>query len=294
MKLPYEKRKSLVGFAFTLPFVIGFLMLFLFPLVESFWYSLNELTITTSGFTSKFVGLANYQQALLGDTEFVPVFVGTLKDLAYQVPTILVFSLIMALVLNQEFPGRTVAKSVFFLPVIIASGVIIEILQGDVMSSMLLSGEKSTSTSLFQVNALTDMMREMGLSDSIVNLITTTTNSIFELSWRSGIQILLFIAGLQTVPTHLYEAANIDGCTAWERFWKITFPLLTPMVIVNLVYTIVDHFTSASNATMQLILDHGSDLHFSYSSALAWMYFVVIVVVLAVVYAIINKRVSYV
>ena len=128
----------------------------------------------------------------------------------------------------------------------------------------------------------------------MVELITPTTTSIFELSWRSGVQILLFIAALQTVPEQLYEAADMDGCTAWERFWKITFPLLTPMLMVNLVYTIVDHFTSYSNETMRLILRYGSELKFSYSATLAWMYFVVIVVILAIVYAFVNKRVSYI
>ena len=292
MKLPYERRKALVGFGFTVPFVIGFLALYFWPLIQSFYYSLNDLTITTSGFTSFFIGLDNYQKALFSDADFVRIFVSTFKDLAYQVPTILVFSLMMALVLNQKFHGRLIVRAVFFLPVIIASGVVIEILNGDVMSQLLMSGEKSSS--MFQVNALTDMMRNMGLGESVVELITTTTNSIFELSWRSGVQILLFIAALQTVPEQLYEAADMDGCTAWERFWKITFPLLTPMLMVNLVYTIVDHFTSYSNETMRLILRYGSELKFSYSATLAWMYFVVIVVILAIVYAFVNKRVSYI
>ena len=124
-------------------------------MIQSFYYSLNDLTITTSGFTSFFIGLDNYQKALFSDAEFVRIFVSTFKDLAYQVPTILVFSLMMALVLNQKFHGRLIVRAVFFLPVIIASGVVIEILNGDVMSQLLMSGEKSSS--MFQVNALTDI-----------------------------------------------------------------------------------------------------------------------------------------
>ena len=118
MKLPYERRKALVGFGFTVPFVIGFLALYFWPLIQSFYYSLNDLTITTSGFTSFFIGLDNYQKALFSDAEFVRIFVSTFKDLAYQVPTILVFSLMMALVLNQKFHGRLIVRAVFFLPVI--------------------------------------------------------------------------------------------------------------------------------------------------------------------------------
>lgn len=292
MKLAYEKRKSLVGIGFTAPWILGFLALYLWPLIQSFYYSLNDLTVTTNGFKSLFVGFDNYQKALVSDAEFVRIYLSTIKDLAYQVPTILVFSLIMALILNRKFRGRLIFRAIFFLPVIIASGVVIEILNGDVMSQMLMSGEKSIS--MFQVNALTQMMINMGLSNEIVTLISNTANGVFELSWRAGIQILLFIAGLQTVPVHLYEAADIDGCTAWERFWKITFPLLTPVLMVNLVYTITDHFTSYSNETMRLILKYGSDLKFSYSSTLAWIYFMAIVIILAVFYAIVNKRVSYI
>jgi ABC-type sugar transport system permease subunit len=146
---------------------------------------------------------------------------------------------------------------------------------------------------MFQVSALTEMMREMGLGDDITNAITSFTNGIFELSWRSGIQILLFIAGLQTVPPQLYEAANVDGCTAWERFWKITFPLLTPVLIINLIYTVTDHFTSYQNEVMRMILDYGSSFKYSYSATLAWIYFAVILVILGGLYAVTNRRVVY-
>ena len=212
--------------------------------------------------------------------------------MAYQVPTILIYSLFVALLLNREFPGRMLLRGVFFLPVIIASGVILDILKADVMSEITLSGEKSGA--LFRVSALTDMLTQMGLGSDLIALISETANSIFELSWRSGIQILLFIAGLQTVPTHLYEAATMDGCTAWEKFWKITFPLLTPVMMISLVYTITDHFTSATNSAMRMILDYSSNFELAYSSALSWMYFLVILLVLGVLFALFGKRIVYV
>lgn len=291
MKLSYEKRKSMVGVLFSLPFIIGFAVLYLWPLIQSFLYSFNNLTITTNKFSWDFIGLENYKTAFVTDGEFVRTFTTTIQDMFIKIPMILVYSLFIALILNRKFRGRLIMRAIFFLPVIIASGVVIDILNGDVMSKLLMSGERSTA--MFQVDALTNMMRSMGVSDEITTMLSNFTNSIFELSWRSGIQLLLFIAGLQTVPEQLYEAANVDGCTAWERFWKITFPLLTPVLIINLIYTITDHFTSYQNTVMRMILDYGSSFKYSYSATLAWIYFAVILVILGVVYVVINHRVVY-
>ena len=292
MKIPYEKRRLLAGVGFCSPWIIGFLLLFLGPLVQSIYYAFQNLTITPGGFSVSFAGWTHFERALFSDSDFLQAFFATLKDMAYQVPTILIYSLFVALLLNREFSGRMLLRGVFFLPVIIASGVILDILKADVMSEITLSGEKSGA--LFRVSALTDMLTQMGLGSDLIALISETANSIFELSWRSGIQILLFIAGLQTVPTHLYEAATMDGCTAWEKFWKITFPLLTPVMMISLVYTITDHFTSATNSAMRMILDYSSNFELAYSSALSWMYFLVILLVLGVLFALFGKRIVYV
>lgn len=292
MRIPYEKKKALVGVGFCVPWILGFLLLFLGPLVQSIYYAFQDMTITPGGFDVTFAGWDNFSRAIFSDSEFLQAFINTMKDMAYQVPTILIYSLFVALLLNQNFPGRMLVRGIFFLPVIIASGVILEILQADVMSEITLSGEKSSS--MFQVQALINMLTEMGLGSDIISFISTTANSIFELPWRSGIQILLFIAGLQTVPLHLYEAATIDGCTAWEKFWKITFPLLTPVIMISLVFTITDHFTSATNSAMRIILDYSSNFELAYSSALSWMYFLVIIIVLGVLFALLGKKIVYV
>lgn len=292
MRIPYKKRKALVGVGFCVPWILGFALLFLGPLAESIYYAFQNLKITPGGFEISFVGWENFSRAIFSDSEFLQAFFATMKDMAYQVPTILVYSLFVALLLNQEFRGRMLMRGIFFLPVIIASGVILEILQADVMSDIALSGEKSGS--MFQVQALSGMLTEMGLNSEIISMISTTANSIFELSWRSGVQILLFIAGLQTIPPHLYEAAKIDGCTAWEKFWKITFPLLTPVMMISLVYTITDHFTSATNSAMRIILEYSSNFELAYSSALSWMYFVVILFVLGVLFALLGRKIVYV
>lgn len=253
--------------------------------------SVNDLTVTTDKFDWNFIGLENYKKAFVTDSEFVRTFLETLKDLLIKIPTILVYSLFIALILNRKFKGRMVVRSIFFLPVIIASGVVIDILNGDVMSKLLMSGERSTA--MFQVSALTEMMPEHGIERRYYHRHQQFHEQYFELSWKSGIQILLFIAGLQTVPDQLYEAADVDGCTAWERFWKITFPLMSPMLIINLIYTVTDHFTSYQNGVMRLILNYGTSFQYSYSATLAWIYFAVILVILGVIYGVVNRRVVY-
>ena len=199
----------------------------------------------------------------------------------------------MALMINPKFRGRVLVRAIFFLPVIVASGVVINIINGDYMSKMILSGEKTSQ--LFQVTAFYDVLYGLGFNDSIVNLIVNTSNNIFELSWKSGVQILLFLAGLQVIPGSLYEAASIDGGTKWEMFWKITFPMISPIVIVNLIYTITDSFTSYGNPVMQMIMTTVQEkMKFEYSATLAWIYFVIIIFILGVTYLIANKRVVYV
>ncbi len=286
-----ETKKKLIGFTFIIPWVIGFFALYLIPLVESLVYTFNSLVFGDEGLERTFVGFYNYQTAFTRDAEFVPTLIESISGLLYQAPLILIFSMIIALLLNQKFRGRLVARALFFVPVIIASGIIISVLNGDSASDMIQSSEKSTN--IFQVVMFTQALIDAGLPADIVEMITTAANSIFELSWRSGVQILLFLAGLQSVSTSLYEAANIDGCTAWERFWKITFPICTPILLVNLVYTITDSFTTYTNKTMQLILQFGQKMEFAYSATLAWIYFAVIVVILGIVFLLIRKRISY-
>lgn len=287
----YEKKKGLVGYAFIASWLIGFFLMYAKPLLESLVYTFHSLTVTSNGFEKEFVGLKNYIYAFSQDPDFVRILLTSFKDILYQTPTILVFSLLVALMLNPKFRGRGLMRGVFFLPVIIASGVVIDIINGDAMSTVLMSGEKSGQ--LFEVDAFYEMLLGMGLGESVVSTIVGVANDIFKLSWQSGIQITLILAGLQSVSPTLYEAASIDGGTKWEVFWFITFPMLTPILMVTLVYTVVDMFTAYSNPVMQTILEWGNKLNFAYSSTIAWLYFAVIGAVLGLVFLILSRRVVY-
>ncbi len=291
MKLPYERRKSLIGLLCVSPWIIGFLCLYLYPLVQSVRYSLSNLTFQAGTLNVRFVGWENYKTAFLSDPVFVRILTATLKDMLYQVPIILIYSMIVALLLNHKFRGRAVMRSIFFLPVIIATGVVMNIMKTDTVSMLMMSD--AGSSSMFKADMFQTMLQETGVESSVVNAVIDAANNIFDLSWRSGIQILLFLAGLQSVPRPLYEASAMDGCTAWERYWKVTFPIMTPILMINLIYTIVDHFTSFDNAVMQSIMEYSSQLKYAYSSTLAWIYFAAIIGILLLAAFLMRRRMSY-
>lgn len=291
MKLPYERRKSLIGLLCVSPWIIGFLCLYLYPLVQSVRYSLSDLTFQAGTLNVRFVGWENYKTAFLSDPVFVRILTATLKDMLYQVPIILIYSMIVALLLNHKFRGRAVMRSIFFLPVIIATGVVMNIMKTDTVSMLMMSD--AGSSSMFKADMFQTMLQETGVESSVVNAVIEAANNIFDLSWRSGIQILLFLAGLQSVPRPLYEASAMDGCTAWERYWKVTFPIMTPILMINLIYTIVDHFTSFDNAVMQSIMEYSSQLKYAYSSTLAWIYFAAIIGILLLAAFLMRRRMSY-
>ena len=287
----YEQKKKWAGFLFILPWLVGFLTLFLRPILSSVRYSVTDATIT-EGMKGDFIGLSLYVKAFSSDQKFVQYLTAELGGFAYHVPVILCFSLFLAVILNQRFHGRTVMRDIFFIPVICGSGVILQIMSGDAMSQSVISGARSSM--LYQSSALEQILLNTGLSDDLVKTLTGIVSDIFNLTWKSGLQILLFISGLNAIPPHLYEAAHVEGATSWESFWKITLPMVSPIVIVNLIYTVIDGFTDYQNSVMTYILDFGKRLEFSYSAALSWIYFVLVGAIVGIVYAGINRRVTYV
>lgn len=291
-KISYEGKKSIAGFMFVLPWLIGFIFFFGRFMVQSLLYSLSKVKITPNGLNMSFVGLQNYRYAFSVDPHFIRMLSESLVNMLYNVPLILMFSLFIAYLLSQKFRGRTTARAVFFLPVIITTGVVIDVLKGDTLAQQMLSGQGNSM--MFQATALQNILIESGYGVQVVNFMVKMVNNIFEISWKSGIQILLFMAGLQSIPRTLYEASDIEGATAWEKFWKVTFPMLTPIVLLNIIYSIIDSFSDYSNQLIKLVFKYSKELNIDYSAALAWSYFAIIFLVIGVVYLIINRKVFYV
>ncbi|MBR7132646.1 MAG: sugar ABC transporter permease [Clostridia bacterium] len=198
---------------------------------------------------------------------------------------VIAFSLFLALILSQEFHGRLFARAIFFLPVIVASGVVLGIINGDEFSQELMSGQSSQ----MQLDLLQNILINTGLSEDTISTVVETVGNIFNITWRCGIQVLIFLSGIKSIPVSVKEAASVEGATAWEFFWKITFPMILPMVQLNMIFTIIDSFTDSSNAIISRIYSLNQAMDFSYSSTIAWTYFIVVFIIVILVYGILNR-----
>lgn len=290
-KLSYERKKSYYGYLFISIWFVGFLVLFLSPFIQSVRYSLSKVTIEQGYVGMQWVGFKNYINLFTENTDFLPAFTGTITSVLMKTPLIIVFSLFIAVILNQNFHGRVLARALFFLPVIISGGIAIEIMNGN--SLLNLASSSDTASAMFQSKSISDMLLSAGLSPTAIDYVQNTVDSIFQLSWNSGIQILIFLAGLQSIPRSMYEVAEVEGSNAWVTFWKVTMPMLAPMLIVNVFYTVVDNMISYSNDMFRLIDSYSNGLLFDQSAAMAILNFVVIMAMVLLIYLIGNRHIHY-
>lgn len=297
-----RRRNAIAGYLFICPFIIGFVAFLLKPMCESFYMSLCRVDIVAnaakgeSPFNMNFISTlkeTNYYRAFFVEADYKNKLINTLKDMALQVPSVLVFSFFIALLLNQNFKGRSFVRAIFFLPVILSSGVLV----GLETNNILMSGIKDViaeSAGADITGALKDILQAIGIGQRILKPVFQIIDAVYDVALASGIQIVIFLSGLQTVSPSMYEAAKIEGCTAWESFWKITLPMVSSMILVNLVYTVVDFFMRSDNEVMDVItkrINPGMD--YGMGSAMAWGYFGIVVVILGVVAAILSKVVYY-
>lgn len=289
----YDSQKAFWGVIFLLPWILGFIFFFLVPLLTSLQFSLSRVDSGASGVETTFIGFKNYIQAVAVNPNFNRQLVESIIDILIDVPLIIIFSLFISVVLNQDFFGRSFARSVFFLPVILASGVIIgleaESLVQEINQQNAASGGLSNALGAFELERI---MIGAGVNVTIVSYLSGAVSRIYEIVSLSGVQILIFLAGIQTISISVYEAAKMEGATGYEAFWKITLPILSPLILVNLVYTIIDSF--ARSPITDLIMEVGFDtFNFGLSSAMAWIYFLSIMILLSLSYFIISKHIFY-
>lgn len=288
----YQGQKALWGFIFVSPWLLGFVFFFLVPLLTSFRYSFSKVEASSSGIQTTFVGISNYIEALLVNPNFNRQLLESILDIVIDVPLILIFSLFVAVILNQQFLGRSLARSIFFLPVILASGVIINLEAESLVQAINQQHATTGESSGLRAFELQRIMLGAGVYPTIVEYLTGSVARIYEIVSLSGVQILIFLAGIQTISPTVYEAAKIEGATGYEAFWKITLPMVSPLILVNLVYTIIDSF--ARSPVTDLILETGFDaFNFGLSSAMAWIYFISIMLILGISSYFISKKVFY-
>lgn len=297
-QLKYKHKRALYGFGFIAPWLIGFILFFIVPVINSFIMSLNSTGFKDNSLVYDFVGIGNFKYALTQDEKFLPYFYECLLDLIINVPIILICSFFFSLILKDNFRGNTLMKVVFFLPVILGNGVFAiyqnELMQVQGVSVEMLQAESNEMLGEFTSSGLLSFMAEAGIPASILNYLTIPIERIYELMSKSGVQTFIFLSGLKAVPSSLYESAKVEGCSAWDSFWKITLPMVSPMIIVNTIFTIVDSFAAEDNKLLKYIYEIGfNNTNFGLSSAMAWIFFAVLAVIVFVVLWLVNRRIVY-
>ena len=288
------QRRSRAGYLFILPFIIGFIFFYVQPLIISLYYTFCDVKPQAGGGMSKeFIGLDNYVYYFTKEANFLPTLANTFKDMLITTPVILIFSLFIAVILNQKFRGRMLARAVFFMPVVVTSGIIISVIRGDMFSNEM-KNTSGMSDTIFQATGMLEILSAMNLPESITNIFISIVNETFDTLWKCGVQILLFLASLQSVPPQLYEAAKIEGATSWEIFWKVTFPNVTPIILVNLVYTIIDSITDYSNELMRMIDSTAfTQMRYSHACTMSWVFFVLLFALVGLIMLFMRNKVFY-
>ncbi len=303
LKLPKRRRRSLdarrarAGYLFTLPFILGILLVYVPILLDSIWFSFNQevpgpIVDGMPTYVIEFVGLDFYKEAF-ETPDFVTALLAGLQQLVLEVPAVIIFSLFIAVVLNQKMLGRAAFRAIFFVPVIIATGIMESINATDAMQDMMSGGiddgSGSSASDIVSAMDIEAMFASLGFGSEIVSSVVGLVNDIYNIINYSGVQMLIFLAGLQSISPAIYEACTIDGATAWETFWKITFPMISPMILVNAAYTIIDAFTRETNPVMSYIDTVKSNA----AIAMSWIYFVIVVLIILVVAAIASSFIFY-
>ena len=289
-KIPYSKKKALYGYGFISVWIVGTVVFFLIPLFKSLLFSFSEVTVDSGKTVTEWVGMEKYIKVLTEDEKYTEYLVDMLVETLWKTPLIIIFSLFIAVILNQNFRGRTLARAVFFLPVIIVTGPVYKIISAD----MEMSGNNDVinSSTMFSTDLIGELLEFLGvygISDRAGAFISSVADNIFGIVWNSGIQILIFLSALQNIPRSAREVAQIEGATSWEYFWKVTFPYVSPFIVVNTVFTVIDSFTNPLNTVMQRMGDMRNEWAFGEESAMAWVYFGVVMLMTGIIVFILNK-----
>ena len=304
-KASLDARKARSGYIFVLPFILGLVLVYLPILLDSIWLSFGYLETVmdpTSGelvSEMRYVGFKYYVDAF-EDEKFLTALLESLQQLVFQVPAIIIFSLFVAVVLNQKMLGRALFRAIFFIPVIISTGLMDSINAQDQMTQDSMDGidngmqngnEEDSSNQIISTLDVEMIFRSMKLGGQLVDVIVQLVNDIYNIINYSGVQMLIFLAALQSVSPAIYEACRVDGATGWETFWKVTFPMISPMILVNGIYTIIDSFTRRTNPVMVYIDEFIVDIY--QKNTMSWIYFAIVILILAIFAGVASSFIFY-
>ena len=290
--LNVRQEYTIAAYVFCMPFIIGFLLFFLVPFIQAVYFSLSSLELVSEGFILHYEGFRNYAYIFFVHPNFITMFFDTVRQMLVDLPLILAFSFFTAIILNQKFRGQSMARVIFFLPVIMAAGIVLRMEEMDYMTQAVRQGQQAEY--IFSGAALRNLFLQARMPDEFIEFVLDSVERIPQIIRSSGIQIIVFLAGLQSIPRSIYEAAEVEGATPWENFWMITFPMLSPLILTNIVYTVVDSFTAADNELVQLIRSTAfGGAGFGVSMAMSMLYFISILIILGVVFKLLSGWVFY-
>ena len=291
--LTQKQKHGLQGYLFLIPWLIGVGLFFMYAIVQTTIYSFQSVDKATLTFS--WTGFANYMYAFTRDAEFPQLLAESVLTMFTSLATVLVFSFFVALLLKKRFRGDFIIKAIFFLTVILSSDVFLR-LQSDTSSltnaqvgSVVADGGNFFAA--MESFDLGEYFTAFGIDPAFFEFINTAIKELAEIMVKSGIPIFIFLAGLYSIPESMYEAAYVAGANAWVCFWKITLPLCMPVLLVNVVYIIVDSFSSYLNPALNYIYEQGiQKFNIGYASALSWIYFVIVGVFLALIVLFVSKK----
>ncbi|MBP8000523.1 MAG: sugar ABC transporter permease [Chloroflexi bacterium] len=280
-EMKHRTREAVYGYAFVIIWILGFAIFTLLPLGQTLYYSLNQVTVSATGINLEYVQGDNYTRALFTDPTFVQLLIEYAIETLVSVPIILIFSMIIALFLNLKFKFKGVFRTIFFLPVVITSGPVIQ---------ELVAQGATTVPGITITGTVTEFIAE--LPRYLRNPVEYLLTSFILILWFSGVQILIYLSSLQKIDQSIYEAAAIDGASGWESFWKITLPSLSTTTLIVAIYTIIALSHFSENKVIKYVYSQTYAVQggIGYSSAMSFLYFFVLVLLLAIVYLLLNFR----
>ena len=303
-RLSLTQRKALSGWLFVLPFIVGILFIYGPIIFDSIAISFSDVKLLPSGMQLTWNNFGNYAYLFAedGDPYFSITIVDGIQDLILQIPAIVIFALFMAIILNQKMTGRAAFRAIFFLPVILSTGIIDSIDTNSAFMNAVSNSQggvddntgAESSGGIISAMDLEQLLGGIKIGTELVDYVVGLVNSIFDIVSRSGVQMLIFLSGLQSISPSIYESCEVEGASAWETFWKITLPMISPMILVNAIYTVIDAFTAADNRVMiyiEKIYNQGGP-GYARSSAMSWIY-VGVVLMFIVLVALIMKTVVF-
>ena len=292
------RRRNNTGWVFIAPFLIGFALFYAIPLVQSLIFSFNDIKISGgNGYTLEGQGFENYRYVLMVDTNYLNRIIEAVKTMFLDTVIVVPFSFFSALLLAREFKGRGAARAIFFLPVVVSTGVLASMDRNSTMNLMMARSASDAANSMSAAMSSSDFVNtllEGSMPESIITFMTDLSSQLYDVIIKSGLQIIIFLGGINTISPSIYESSSIEGATAWENFWKITFPMCGPYLLLNAIYTIIDSFTNVNNPLIYRVKNEMAGLkNFGTATAAVWLYFIIIAIVLGVAFSLMSKRVFY-